>query len=130
MPIRSSPLRVEGVEPTHNAAEHAIRPRALWCIGRFGMQGVAPMPSRQNQPPVASDSICFALNGAIMAVRHIAPTKMVLNFLRENLGKTGTKEGCAEGDCGACTVVIGELHGERLPLQTADARLQVPPCPH
>src|SRR5262244_3046997 len=127
MPLRSSPLRVEGVEPKPNAAEHAIRPRALWCTSRFGMQGVAPMPSRQNQPPVASDSICFALNGAIMAVRHIAPTKMVLNFLRENLGKTGTKEGCAEGDCGACTVVIGELHGDRLAMKTVNACLQFMP---
>src|SRR5262244_3501248 len=127
MPLRSSPLRVEGVEPKPNAAEHAIRPRVLWCTGCFGTQGVPPMSSSQNQPPVASDSICFALNGEITAVRHVAPTKMVLNFLREDLGKTGTKEGCAEGDCGACTVVIGELHGDRLAMKTVNACLQFLP---
>nr|WP_306468924.1 xanthine dehydrogenase small subunit [Pseudomonas protegens] len=37
------------------------------------------------------------------------PNLTVLNYLREHLGKPGTKEGCASGDCGACTVVVGEL---------------------
>jgi len=85
------------------------------------------MPASQHQPPAASDSIYFALNGEITAVRNIAPTKMVLNFLREDLGKTGTKEGCAEGDCGACTVVIGELHGDRLAMKTVNACIQFVP---
>jgi xanthine dehydrogenase small subunit len=85
------------------------------------------MPSSQHQPPAASDSISFVLNGEITAVRHVAPTKMVLNFLREDLGKTGTKEGCAEGDCGACAVVIGELHGDRLAMKTVNACLQCVP---
>jgi xanthine dehydrogenase small subunit len=82
------------------------------------------MPSSQHTRPVASDSISFALNGEITAVRNIAPTKMVLNFLREDLGKTGTKEGCAEGDCGACTVVLGELQGDRLAMKTVNACVQ------
>jgi xanthine dehydrogenase small subunit len=85
------------------------------------------MPASQHNPPTASDSIYFALNGEITAVRNVAPTKMVLNFLREDLGKTGTKEGCAEGDCGACTVVIGELQGERLAMKTVNACLQFVP---
>nr|WP_276616768.1 xanthine dehydrogenase small subunit [Pseudomonas sp. TMW22080] len=38
------------------------------------------------------------------------PNLTVLNYLREHLHKPGTKEGCASGDCGACTVVVGELH--------------------
>jgi xanthine dehydrogenase small subunit len=67
------------------------------------------------------------LNGEITAVRDIAPTKTVLNFLREDLGKTGTKEGCAEGDCGTCTVVLGELHGDRLTMKTVNSCLQFVP---
>jgi xanthine dehydrogenase small subunit len=86
------------------------------------------MPSSQHQPPAASDSIHFVLNGEVTATRNITPTKMVLNFLREDLGKTGTKEGCAEGDCGACTVVIGELHGDRLAMKTVNACLQFVPA--
>src|SRR5205085_10745429 len=38
-----------------------------------------------------------------------APTRTVLDWLREDARCTGTKEGCNEGDCGACTTVIGEL---------------------
>ena len=73
-------------------------------------------------------SIRFVLDGRVVTVDHVAPTKTVLNFLREDLGRTGTKEGCAEGDCGACTVVVGELVGERLELKTVNACIQFVPA--
>src|SRR5215510_11582860 len=85
------------------------------------------MPSSQYARPAASDSISFALNGEITPVSAIAPTTTVLNFLREDLGKTGTKEGCAEGDCGTCTVVLGELRGDLLTMQAVNACLQFVP---
>ncbi len=53
--------------------------------------------------------IRFFHRGAVVEVDGTAPTRTVLDWLREDARCTGTKEGCNEGDCGACTVVIGEL---------------------
>ncbi len=53
--------------------------------------------------------IRFFHRGAIVEVTDATTTRSVLDWLREDAFCTGTKEGCNEGDCGACTVVIGEL---------------------
>jgi len=55
------------------------------------------------------DTIRFILDGERVEVVGLPPTTTVLEYLREHAGRSGTKEGCAEGDCGACTVVVGEL---------------------
>ena len=55
-----------------------------------------------------SKAIRFLLGAEKRTLRDIDPTMTVLDYLRLNEGRCGTKEGCAEGDCGACTVVLGE----------------------
>ena len=57
--------------------------------------------------------IQFLLNNELRTEHALDPNLTVLNYLRENLHKPGTKEGCASGDCGACTVVVGELETDQ-----------------
>jgi xanthine dehydrogenase small subunit len=85
---------------------------------------------------MTSRPIRFFHRGAVVAIEPAATTRTVLDWLREDARLTGTKEGCNEGDCGACTVVIAELAPPAcgaedvvggLRLRTANACLQFLP---
>ena len=65
--------------------------------------------------------IRFMLNGEIVTVEGAAPTVTLLDWLRETRGLTGTKEGCNEGDCGACTVTVSTLDDTGVTHQALNA---------
>ena len=63
---------------------------------------------------MASKIISFVHKDKIVDLKKFDPNDTLLNYIRTKLKKIGTKEGCAEGGCGACTVVIGELKNNKI----------------
>ena len=74
-----------------------------------------------------STPIRFFYRGAVHEAGAVAPTQTILQHLREDLHCTGTKEGCAEGDCGACTVVVGSLENGELKMKAVNSCIQFTP---
>ncbi|MEM7544971.1 MAG: xanthine dehydrogenase small subunit [Pseudomonadota bacterium] len=76
-------------------------------------------------------NLTLSLNGKTLRVPDCAPTTTLLDWLRYDQGLTGTKEGCAEGDCGACTVVVRDLSSDgTLRQRTVNACIQLLPMMH
>ncbi len=74
-----------------------------------------------------SAPVRFVLDGEVVSAGDAAPTTTLLQYLRGPLGRCGTKEGCAEGDCGACTVVVGELNGNGIEYRAVNSCIRFLP---
>ena len=70
---------------------------------------------------MAQGAIRFLRRGVVVEHRITNPMQTVLDYLRLDLRHKGTKEGCNEGDCGACTVAIGRLRGGKVQYEPANA---------
>ncbi len=66
-------------------------------------------------------TIRFLLNGEKVELDRVSPTETLLDYLRLSAKLRGTKEGCGEGDCGACTVLVGKLSDGKLVYESVNA---------
>ncbi len=71
------------------------------------------------------ETIRFLKGGQVVELIDVGPTETVLDYLRLRAGATGTKEGCGEGDCGACTVALGRLVDGKLTYQPVNSCIQL-----
>ncbi len=73
------------------------------------------------KPPILQ----FVWRGKIVSLQNIPASRTLLQMLREDLGHSATKEGCNEGGCGACTVVLGQLHGGQISYKAVNSCIKM-----
>jgi len=79
---------------------------------------------------VSSNKVKFIFENKLIELENPDPNQTLLNLIRDELKKTGTKEGCAEGGCGACTVVLGELENNKIKYKAVNACIYFTPNLH
>ena len=76
---------------------------------------------------MTSNNIEFIFQNKIFKIKNPDTNETLLNYIRTKLKKTGTKEGCAEGGCGACTVVLAELKNNKINYRAVNSCIALLP---
>ena len=77
-----------------------------------------------------TNKVQFIYENKLIELENPDPNQTILNFIRDKLKKTGTKEGCAEGGCGACTIVLGQLENKKLKYKAINSCISFTPTLH
>ena len=89
------------------------------------MQSMSP-PATSHRPNTAVvKPIRFLKRGKVVLLQSIAPSRTLLEVLREDLCSTATKEGCGEGDCGACVVVLGQAEAGQVTFKAVNSCIRL-----
>ena len=76
------------------------------------------------------NKVQFIYENKLIELENPDPNQTILSFIRDRLKKTGTKEGCAEGGCGACTIVLGELENKKIKYKAINSCISFTPTLH
>ena len=88
---------------------HTTMPRPRFTPHRMGAKG----QMKKKAARLTMTEVAFLLNGTQVVLTGVTPTRTLLDYLREDRAIFGTKEGCNEGDCGACTVIVTDGGGAK-----------------
>ncbi len=77
-----------------------------------------------------NNKVQFIYENKLIELENPDPNQTILSFIRDRLKKTGTKEGCAEGGCGACTIVLGELENKKIKYKAINSCISFTPTLH